>query len=67
MLETTEYDIHEILEKMSLSDIRKVHALTLKHKLNLGKDTSIKAYSEVVDAFKAVQEQWYGNRMTVIR
>ena len=67
MLETTEYNIQEILEKMSLTDIRTVHALTLKHKLNLGKDTSIKAYSEVVDAFKDVQEQWYGNRMTVIR
>ena len=57
MLQTTEYDMQDLLNKMSLTDIRKVHALTLKHKLALGRDTSIKAYAEVVGDFQDVQEQ----------
>ena len=57
MLQTTEYDMEGILNNMSLTDTRKVHGSTLKHKLALGKDTSIKAYAEVVEAFQGVQEQ----------
>ena len=56
MLTTAEYDIPSILNDMSLENLKILNGLVLKHKQNLAKDTSIKAYADVVSDFQAVQD-----------
>ena len=57
MLNTKSYDIQELLNNMSLDDTLKMYALTQKYKLHLGKDTSIKNFADVFQAFRDVEEQ----------
>ena len=57
MLNTKSYDIQELLNNLSLDDTLKMYALTQKYKLHLGKDTSIKNFADVFQAFRDVEEQ----------
>ena len=56
MLSTTEYNIQTIIDKMTLADLKIMNGLVLKHKANIAKDTSIKAYAEVLGDFQNVQD-----------